>query len=458
MRSLTIPLLVILLIPLLPVKAQQWDLELERVTTLPIDAKVQQGQALTISAQIRNRGDSPFSGQVRLEVYVDDHPVIVEIWSLGETPVPVGGLAAITRKLNTSDLSIGVHELKVEVLPTTFTDPDLKNNIYTLTFVVTERAKAYIEIEELLQGVESTVYVSIDNPTSESLNLRVRLLVNGTEVGVDEVLAPPSTVSLAVFKYKPEKPGVVKLKALVMKGSALFAETSYMAEVRPTCDVGVDEVIVPKVIYVGEEVEATIYLINNGSTTPRSVFRVKLDDEVVHEEEVEEYGKVKLTLPTADLAMGEHGLQVTLEPIDVVDLNEENNKLYVSFKVKPVPVLMYANARDGRIAVNLTNAGEMVADFRVAVSNNGSEVDSMLVTLSPDESKLLTFELEPGNYTVTVYQGSYKIVETQVKLEGPRSMESGGIDPLPVIIAVLIATIAGFVAYKKLRRRKWPAE
>ncbi len=461
MRPLALILISLALLSLLPltkVGAQQWDLALERVSIAPIDGKVQQGQTLLISAQIKNLGNEPFKGEVRLEVYVDDKPVIVEIWILGDkSPIPVGGIAAITRRINTTELSIGLHSLKVEVLPHMFSDPDLKNNIYTLQFVVLERAKAYIEAEEFLQGVESQVEVYVDNPTKDRLDLKVKLLANGTEVGMERLTALPSTVSVAYFSYIPEEPGVIVLRALIMRGSAVFAEATYKAMIKATCDVGIEDVRVPEVLNMGQEVNATIYIYSNGPTHPKSVLTIILDNETVHEEEIQEYRKVEVPLPTATLSIGEHTLKVALKPLEVVDINKDNNYQSVEFEVRPVPIMLYVSPVAGGVEVNLTNVGEVMANFRVSLISNGTEVDSLQVTLSPGESRLLSFRVGPGSYLVQVYQDVYKIGGANITVSGGASSEGGGLDFLPVVLAVLVIIAVG-LAYRKLRHRKWPAK
>jgi len=129
--------IILLLILIAQASAEQtWDLSILRVNLYPPNAEVQQGQPLLITIYVGNNERSQFSGAVSVSLYVDGFLKSREDWyignlSIGSIPIPpAGGYRTIVTNLETSTLTIGVHELRIEISPKGYLDPNTNDNSY----------------------------------------------------------------------------------------------------------------------------------------------------------------------------------------------------------------------------------------------------------------------------------------------------------------------------------------
>ncbi|MCS7103872.1 MAG: hypothetical protein NZ992_08365, partial [Candidatus Korarchaeum sp.] len=173
-KSLVLISALVLFISLPQASSQpNWDISILRVTLFPPDAEVQQGQPLLITIYIGNNELAQFSGTVTVSLYVDGFLASKENWqignlSAGSVPIPSGGYRTVVTSLDTSKLTVGVHELTIEVSPKDYTDPRISDNRYSLNFVLVPLVNPFIELEgELVQGREYEVNVHVPNPRSE---------------------------------------------------------------------------------------------------------------------------------------------------------------------------------------------------------------------------------------------------------------------------------------------------
>ncbi|MDK2383688.1 MAG: hypothetical protein QI199_02610, partial [Candidatus Korarchaeota archaeon] len=240
------------------------------------------------------------------------------------------------------------------------------------------------------------------------LDLRVRLFVNDTEIGAQGVYVPPKSISMAEFPFAPLSAGTIKLTALITKGDRPYSQASAEVQVRPSCDVLVKEVSIPKRVQRGEVLSGKIRVMNEGPSPSRVNVSVYVDDMLIDSQLLdtlppkgESFADVEI--PTLELAVGNHTLTVSLIPLDGVDVNRANNDHSLSFQVMPLPVSLSASPSDGTIEVNLTNVGGVLGTFDIVLLREGEEIDHSSVTLDPGSSQLIVFKgVSPGNYPVTV--------------------------------------------------------
>jgi len=120
-RKGVIILLIALLFNILPAMSQsQWDLGIDTVKLFPVNGEVQQGEPLYLSIYIRNHERKIFSGIVKVSIYIDGSLKVVEFWDIGNLskgsiPVPAGGYTTITTEVKTSNLTIGIHDIRVSI-------------------------------------------------------------------------------------------------------------------------------------------------------------------------------------------------------------------------------------------------------------------------------------------------------------------------------------------------------
>ncbi len=468
-KSGSLLLLILLMLPLVKVTPQQqWDLSIDRITVLPLNGEVQQGQPLTLTIYVRNKESRVFSGIVKVSVFVDGDLKVVEFWEIGNVskgsiPIPAGGYTTITTKVATSNLTVGVHDLKVMVEPKEYGDPRPEDNAYLMKFSVIPLVEAFIDVErEMIQGREYFVRVHIPNPSSDALDLRVRLFVNGTEIGAQSVYVPPKSISMAEFPFTPTSTGSLELTALITRGERPYSQASASIKVKPSCDVRVKEISIPKRVQKGEVVVGKVRVGNGGLSPSRINVSLYVDDSFVDSQLLEPVppkgeASVDIEVPTLSLSVGNHTLTVSLIPLDAVDVNRADNDHSVSFQVMPLPVSMSASPSDGAIEVNLSNAGGVLGTFDVILLREGEEVDRSSVTLDPGSSQVIVFKgVSPGNYTITVL--SYGIVVASAAVTVSGSLTPGeGISPYwGLVIGIVVALIAYFAA-TKVRRKKWPS-
>ena len=468
-RSGSLLLLILLILPLARVAPQQqWDLSIDRITVLPLNGEVQQGQPLTLTIYVRNKEPRVFSGIVKVSVFVDGDLKVVEFWEIGNVskgsiPIPAGGYTTITTKVLTSNLTVGVHDLKVTVEPKEYGDPRPEDNVYLMKFSVIPLVEAFIDVErEMIQGREYFVKVHIPNPSGDALDLRVRLFVNGTEVGAQSVYVPPKSISMAEFSLTPTSTGSLGLTALITRGERPYSQASASVKVKPSCDVRVKEVSVPKRVQRGEVLTGKVRVGNGGLSPSRVNVSVYVDDSLVDSQLLEAISpkgeaSIDIEVPTLGLSVGNHTLTVSLIPLDAVDVNRADNDHSLSFQVMPLPVSMSASPSDGAIEVNLSNAGSVLGTFDVILLRDGEEVDHSSVTLDPGSSQVIVFKgVTPGNYTVTVLSYGIAVASAAVTVSG-FSTSGEGISPYWGLVIGIAVALAAYFAVTKARRKKWPS-
>ncbi len=462
-------LLTLFMIPSLQAASQQqWDLSIDRVTVLPLNGEVQQGQPLTLTIYVRNKESRVFSGIVKVSVFVDGDLKVVEFWEIGNVskgsiPIPAGGYTTITTKVLTSNLTIGVHDLKVTVEPKEYGDPRPEDNSYLMKFSVIPLVEAFIDVErEMIQGKEYFVKVHIPNPSGDALDLKVRLFVNDTEVGSQSIYVPPKSISMAEFPFVPQSSGSFKLVALITRGERPYSQASASVHVKPSCDIRVKEVSVSRRVQRGETLAGKVRVGNEGLSPSRVNISVYVDDELVDSQLIdtvpvkgERFADIEV--PTLNLAVGNHTLTVSLIPLDAVDVDRADNDHSLSFQVMPLPVSMSASPSGGAIEVNLTNAGGVLGTFDVILLRGEEEIDRSSVTLDPGSSQVIVFKgVDPGNYTVTVLSYGVAVASAAITVSSHVAPE-GGVSPYwGLVVGIAVALIA-YLAFTKIRRRKWPA-
>lgn len=445
-----------------------WDLSILRVTLFPPGAEVQQGQSLLITIYIGNNEPAQFSGTVTVSLYVDGSLASKENWqignvSAGSVPIPSGGYRTVVTSLNTSKLTLGVHELTIEIVPKDYADPRPGDNRYSLNFVVVPPVNPFIEVEgEPVQLRECEVTVHVPNPRSEPLErLRVRLFVNGSEVGSKEVYVPPKSISAAKFYYKPESPGALRIEALLLKDDQLMNKASMSVTVRPSCDLGV-EVRLSERVFAGEPISGRLRVYNEGPSQTKANLTLMLDGNVLETKAVgfidaRSEIELDLALGMRRLEIGSHVVTVKIDPVDAVDLDLADNEFSVSFRAMPIPVSVSARVSSGNVYVNLTNLAEVTANIELSLVRNGSEVRRINLTLKAGSSEPIEIRgLEPGNYKILVYSHGAAVASAEVSLE--RGFKPEEVSPLWSIAAIPIAgAVAYYLVYLRRRRKKWPS-
>ncbi len=461
--------LLMLFIPFLLIEAQQqWDLGVNKVSVSPLNGEVQQGEPLLLSIYVRNYEDRLFSGVIRVDLYIDEELKKTEFWDIGDIskgsiPIPAGGYTTVTTRVRTANLTLGIHDLKVVVAPKDYIDPNLENNVYALKFSVIPVVSAFIEAEQsMIQGEEYEVKVHIPNPSGNPLDVKVRLFVNGTEIGSDTIYVPPKSISMATFTYTPKSIGSLEFKALVKRGGQSFSEAYFTAEVKPSCDLKLEDVSAPDRVFKGEVLQGKIRISNEGFSPTSVNITIEVDDEILDSVEVpslrpEETKIATFSVPTADLSVGNHTIAISASPLNAADLDRSDNEYSLVFKIGPLPVSLTAKAVYRTIEVNLTNLGGIIATFDVKIVKEGIEIDSSSVTLDPMRSDVLRFrELEDGNYTVEVFNYGIKVASLRVSLGGGPEVESSNIQYWALVLGIIAALVA-YLGFTRWTKRKWPS-
>jgi|YelNatPaOPRAMG01_1025707.scaffolds.fasta_scaffold52132_3 archaellum component FlaG (FlaF/FlaG flagellin family) len=458
--------IILLLILIAQASAEQtWDLSILRVNLYPPDAEVQQGQPLMITIYVGNNEGSQFSGAVSVSLYVDGFLKSREDWyignlSIGSIPIPPGGYRTIVTNLETSTLTIGVHELRVEISPKGYTDPNKDDNSYSINFVIVPLVNPFIEADsEVLQGKEFDVKVQIPNPRSEPLEgIKVRLFVNGSEIGTKESYVPPRMISAVKFSYKPLNVGTILLDALITRDDQPMGRASLSVTVKPSCDLLIERVQLSERIFAGEPISGKLMLKNMGLSASRVNVTFFIDGEAVESKSIDfidpgEGTELEFNLDVA-LGMGSHTMTFKLIPLDADDLNPSDNEYSFSFRIIPVPISLSARSSGSDIYVNLTNLADLLTNVEVSLLRNGSEVTRFNATLEAGSSKLIPIRgLDPGNYTIAVYSHGSIVSSTEVSVEGGMKPES----PFWLLAVVPIAAALVYYMLIRRKRRAWPS-
>lgn len=468
-RLLVIPL-VLTLIPMLSAHTQSaWDLSIDKVTLFPLNAEVQQGQPLIVTIYVKNKEQVPFSGEISVNLYVDGFLKSGETWwfgnlSMGSVPIqPSGGYRTVVTKLDTSTLTVGIHELTVEISPKGSVDPNPEDNKYSLSFLIVPLVNPFIEAEsEMLQGRENKIAVHVPNPKSEPIErAEVRLFANGSEIGVKEISIPPNSIMAAQFYYIPSRIGDLILEAMIISDEQTIGRASLSVTVRPSCDLTVTGVSVEERIFAGEPISGKLRVQNKGLSGTRANLSLAVDGEVMERRLIDFIDpgsgtEVQFSLSPESLGLGAHSLTVTLTPLDAIDLNPADNVLTISFKVVPVPVSISWSFSNGGVDVNLTNLADLATTVELSVLSNESEVRRINVTLEARESRLIPIRgLDPGNYTILAYNRGSIVASTEFEIEGGLSVGRS-----PIIWLTAVIPLAGAITYlifTKRRKRKWPS-
>jgi len=459
--------IILLLILIAQASAEQtWDLSILRVNLYPPNAEVQQGQPLMVTIYVGNKEASQFSGTVSVSLYVDGFLKSREDWyignlSMGSIPIPPGGYRTVVTKLDTSTLTIGVHELRVEISPKGYLDPNKNDNSYSIDFVIVPLVSPFIEADrEVLQGKEFGIEVQIPNPRSEPLeDVKVRLFVNGSEVGAKESYVPPRMISAVKFTYKPLNVGTILLDALVTRGDQPMGRASLSVTVKPSCDLSIERVQLSERIFAGEPVSGKLILRNSGLSASRANLTFSVDGEAVESKSIDfispnESLELEFNLNVA-LEVGSHTLTLDLIPMDATDLNPSDNEYSFSFKVIPVPVSLSARSSGSDVYVNLTNLADLLTNVEVSLLRDGSEVMKFNVTLEAGSSRLIPIRgLDPGNYTIAVYSHGSMISSTEVSVEGGLRPERY---PFWLLAVVPIVAALTYYLITRRKRRAWPS-
>ncbi len=472
MRARSGLLAILLLLTVIPaarsVSQRQWDLSVEKVTVLPLTGEVQQGQPLTLTVYVRNKESRIFSGVVKLSTFVDGELKLVELWDIGNLsrgsiPIPAGGYTTITTKVATSNLTIGVHDLKVMVEPRDYADPHPEDNSYSMKFSVIPLVEAFIDVDrEMVQGREYFVKVHIPNPSGDGLDLRVRLFVNGSEVGAKGIYVPPKSISMVDFPLTPSSAGSLRIEALITKGERPYSRATALVEVRPSCDVAVYEVSVPRKVQKGEVISGRVRVRNIGPSPTRVNVSLLIDGAEVDSQILESIppggeGSADLQVPTFNLSVGNHTLTISASPLDAIDLKRANNDHSLSFQVRPLPVSLSASASGDSVEVNLTNVGDVLGTFDVVLLAGEREVDRSSVTLDPGSSQVIIFkDVAPGNYTVTALSYGIAVATASVSVH-ERSPARSRVSPYWGLVAGTVIALAAYLLIVRMRKRKWPS-
>ncbi len=468
-RKGLIILLIALSLNMLPVMSQsQWDLGIDTVKVFPVNGEVQQGEPLYLSIYIRNHERKLFSGVVEVRVYVDEKLKLMELWDIGNLskgsiPIPAGGYTTVTTKVETSNLTVGIHDLKVSIKARNYEDPRPEDNSYALKFSIIPFVNAFMEVErEMIQGKEYYVKVHVPNPSDEPLNLKVRLFINDTEVGSKGVYVLPKSISLAEFPYTPKIVGLEEIKAIITKEGQSYSQASISVEVKPSCDMEIEELSIPSRAFRGETVRGKIRIYNRGLSPSRVNITTQVDDEVVNSQILESIPPktdrtVELTVPTVDMSVGNHTLTALVYPIDAIDLDKSNNVYSISFAVKPIPVSLSVRGENGIIEANITNVGEVIGNFEaVLLRKGGEEVDRSSLTLEPKASQVIVFKgVEPGNYSVIVLSYGFQVASAGISIEHP--LQRNTTSPYWALVLGVLVAVLLYLAFTKWHRRKWPS-
>ncbi len=459
--------IILLLILIAQASAEQtWDLSILRVNLYPPNAEVQQGQPLLITIYVGNNERSQFSGAVSVSLYVDGFLKSREDWyignlSIGSIPIPPGGYRTIVTNLETSTLTIGVHELRIEISPKGYLDPNTNDNSYYINFVIVPLVSPFIEADnEVLQGKEFDIKVQIPNPRSEPLErIKVRLFVNGSEIGTKESYVPPRMISAVKFSYKPLKVGTVLLEALITREDQPMGRASLSITVKPSCDLSIESVQLSERIFAGEPISGKLVLRNAGLSASRVNLTFFIDEEAVESKSIDfidpnEGLEIEFNLDVA-LEIGSHTLTFKLIALDAADLNPSDNDHSLSFRVIPVPISLSARSSGSDIYVNLTNLADLLTNVEISLLRNGSEVTRLSATLEAGSSKLIPIRgLDPGNYTIAVYSHGSIVSSVEVSVEGGIRPENPQFWLLAVIPIVAALT---YYLLTRRKRRAWPS-
>ncbi|RDD53802.1 MAG: hypothetical protein BA066_02635 [Candidatus Korarchaeota archaeon NZ13-K] len=468
--QLLLMILVLFASPYIVSSQSSWDLSILRVTVFPPDAEVQQGQPLLLTIYVGNNEQSQFSGTITVSLYVDGFIFSKENWligniSMGSVPIPSGGYRTIVTSLDTSKLTLGVHELTIELAPKEYVDPRMSDNRYSLNFIVVPLVNPFIEMRgELVQGEECDISVHVPNPRSEPFErVRVRLIINGSDVGIKEIYVPPKSISEVKFYYKPMTVGELRVEALLMKDDQLLNRAVSDAVVRPSCDLEVAGIQIGERIFVGEPISGKLRIQNKGLSGTGVNITISLDGNASERKVLDLLGPgnetdLDFALGVKPLSVGTHVITVRADPLDAVDLNPADNELSISFRVMPVPVSLSSRVRGGDVELNLTNLGDVIADLELSVVRNGSEVRRMNLTLEAGGSMpVLIRGLEPGNYTIVVYSHGSAVASTEVSLEG-RGIPLSELSPLWLIAVVpIVGALVYYLIHVRGRRKRWPS-
>ncbi len=458
--------IIILLILVAQASAEQtWDLSISRVNLYPPNAEVQQGQPLLITIYVRNNEGSQFSGTVSVSLYVDGFLKSREDWyignlSIGSIPIPPGGYRTIVTSLETSTLTIGVHELRIEISPKGYLDPNKDDNSYSMNFVIVPLVNPFIEADsEVLQGKEFDIKVQIPNPRSEPLeSVKVRLFVNGSEIGTKESYVPPRMISAVKFSYKPLNVGTIILDALITREDQLMGRASLMITVKPSCDLSIEKVQLSERIFAGEPISGKLMLRNAGLSASRVNLTFLIDGETVESKSIDFVDpnkglELEFNLNVA-LEIGSHTITFKLIPLDATDLNPSDNDYSFGFKVMPVPISLSARSSGSDIYVNLTNLADLLTNVEISLLRNGSEIMRLNATLEAGSSKLIPIRgLDPGNYTIAVYSHGSMVSSTGVSVEGGVKPETPS---WPLAVVPIVAALAYYLLTRR-KRRAWPS-
>ncbi len=468
-RKVFIILLVALSFNILPVMSQnQWDLGIDIVKLFPVNGEVQQGKPLYISIYIRNHEHNRFSGIVEVDVYVDGSLMIMELWDIGNLskgsiPILAGGYTTITTKMATSNLTIGIHDLRVSIKARNFEDPKPEDNSFDLKFSVIPLANAFIEVEkEMIQGKEYYIKVHIPNPSDEPLNLKARLFINETEVNSKDIYVLPKSISLAEFPYTPNRIGTEEIKAVITKEEQPYSQASISVKIKPSCDLRIEELFIPSSVFKGDVIRGRIRTYNSGLSPSAVNLTIQVDDKTVNSQILEAISPkkdrtVELAVPTIDMNIGNHTLTALVYPTDATDLNESNNIYSFSFVVKPLPVSLSIRGDNGVIRANVTNMGEVLGNFEVLLlEKGGKEIDRSSLTLEPKKSQVVIFKgVEPGNYSVAVLSYGFQVASADIYIEHP--LQENTTSPYWALVLGVLVAVVLYLVFTKWHKKKWPS-
>lgn len=161
-------LLLMLLLPLQTAASQSsWDLGIDKVNL--VSANVKQGEQLKMAVYVRNNENIPFYGIINVTIRIDESkvPVKMEFICIGDeskcqSPIapgfgakdlPARGYSSLVFSVNTSGLEPGAHKLTIEIRPRSFTDPNLADNSYTLSFTVESAVAGYSMLIPLIAAL-----------------------------------------------------------------------------------------------------------------------------------------------------------------------------------------------------------------------------------------------------------------------------------------------------------------
>ncbi len=462
-------LLIALLFNTLPVMSQnQWDLGIDTVKLFPINGEVQQGEPLYLSVYIRNHERKLFSGIVKVNVYVDGSLKVVEFWDIGNLskgsiPIPAGGYTTITTEMKTSNLTVGIHDLRVSIEVRDYEDPRPEDNSFSLKFSVIPFVNAFMEAKkEMIQGREYYIKVHVPNPSDEPLNLKVRLFVNETEVDSKDIYVLPRSISLAEFPYTPRRTGTEEIKATITKEGQPYSQASISIKIRPSCDMKIEEIFISSSVFKGGPLRGRIRIYNNGFSSSAVNLTIQVDSKTVNSQVLgiippKKDKVIELVVPTINIGVGNHTLTALVYPTDATDLDESNNIYSLSFIVKPLPVSLSIGGENGIIRTNVTNMGEVLGNFDVILLEKGKkEIDRSSLTLEPKTSQVVIFKgIEPGNYSVIVLSYGFQVASANIFIE--HSLQRNATSPYWTLVLGILVSVILYLAFTKWHRKKWPS-